>query len=257
MRIVSLCPSNTEILFAIGAGKDVVAVEKWSDYPPETADLPSVGSEMDVDMDLVASHEPDLVLASLSVPGMERTVEALKKKGIAYLVLNPQSLEDIFRDLETVGKAVGQVREAEKEIHRMRGEIELLRTMNQDRKIRADVYIEWWPKPAITPGCRCWTRDMIEIAGGVNIFEDQDFRSGEVTYQEVAEKNPDLILLCWCGIPIEKIDTESAIHREGWQEITAVKEGKVFAVEEGFYGRPGPRALSGIRQMAEWIAAMS
>jgi iron complex transport system substrate-binding protein len=97
---------------------------------------------------------------------------------------------------------------------------------------------------------------MIEAAGGRNIFDDQDYRSGSIEYHEVVEKDPELILLCWCGIPREKIRPEEAAARENWNRIKAVKKGMVHAVEEGWYGRPGPRIVMGIRQMAEWMAGL-
>jgi iron complex transport system substrate-binding protein len=254
LRIVSLCPSNTEILFALGAGDEVVAVEKWTDFPPEAATLPKVGTEMDVDMDLVASHKPDLVLASLSVPGMEKTVNALKERGFNHLVLNPRSLEGIYEDIGTVGRAVGREKEAEEQVRRMKEEIEELRAINAGRERRPGVYIEWWPKPAITPGGRCWTRDMVEAAGGRSLFEDRDMRSGPVDYNEVLERDPELIILCWCGIDRAKIDTGHALIRDGWDRIRAVRNKAIHIVEEGEYGRPSPRVIHGIREMAHWIS---
>lgn len=254
MRIVSLCPSNTEILFALGAGDEVVAVEKWTDFPPEAAALPKVGTEMDVDMDLVASHKPDLVLASLSVPGMEKTITALEERGFPHLVLNPQSLDGIYEDILTVGQAVDREVQAEDLVRRMKKEIEELRGINAGRGRRPGVYIEWWPKPAITPGRRCWTRDMVDAAGGRSLFEDREMRSGPVDYDEVLARDPELIILCWCGIDRAKIDAGHAANREGWDRIRAVRSQALHIVEEGEYGRPSPRVIHGIRQMARWIS---
>jgi iron complex transport system substrate-binding protein len=256
LRIVSLCPSNTEILFALGAGPEVKAVEKWTDYPPEAVGLPTVGTEMDVDMALVASHKPDLVLASLSVPGMEKNVEALEKAGLPYLVLNPKCLDDVYTDLDTVGKAISREREAARLTRKMKSEIESIRQMNRGRSRPARVYIEWWADPCITPGRLCWTRAMIEAAGGENIFADQEVRSRPVHAEEVVKGDPELILLCWAGIPFDEIDPAKARARKEWNRITAVQTGSLHPVEEGWYGRPGPRVVLGIRQMAEWIAAL-
>src|SRR5512146_116863 len=107
MRLVSLCPSNTEILFALGLGEQVVGVDDWSDWPAEVAGLPRVGGDLTSDLDRVAALRPDLVLASLSVPGMERNVEGLGARGLPHLVLNPHSLDEVLGDILAVGEACG------------------------------------------------------------------------------------------------------------------------------------------------------
>ena len=102
-RIVSLACSNTEILFALGLGAQVVGVDDWSDFPPQVGGLPRVGPDLGIDMAKVAGLEPDLILASLSVPGMERNIPALERLGVPFLVLDPKSLHDVFGDIERVG----------------------------------------------------------------------------------------------------------------------------------------------------------
>ncbi len=116
--------------------------------------------------------------------------------------------------------------------------------------------VEWWADPCITPGRLCWTRAMIEAAGGENIFADQEVRSRPVHAEEVVKGDPELILLCWAGIPFDEIDPAKARARKEWNRITAVQTNSLHPVEEGWYGRPGPRVVLGIRQMAEWIATL-
>lgn len=255
MRIISLCPSNSEILFAIGAGDQVVAVEKWTDYPPEAARLPQVGTEMDVDMEAVEALEPDLVLASLSVPGMEKNVQALEERGLPHMVLDPRGIEDIYADIVTVGEAVGREEEALSLVRAMRAEISELKGINAGRRRAARIYVEWWPKPAISPGRETWTTEMIEIAGGTNIFDDLPAPSGPVQYSDVVSRDPEIILLCWCGIHRSEIDPASLDSREGWSRINAVARKRIHVVEEGWYGRPGPRIVQGIRQVARLVEA--
>jgi len=257
VRLISLCPSNSEILFAIGAGEELVAVEKWTDYPPAATRLPTVGTEMDVDIDAVASYKPDLVLASLSVPGMEKNVAALQDRGLPHLVLDPHSIEEIYGDILRVGQAVGRESESRELVRAMRNEIAALEAINVDSTTRARLYIEWWPKPAISPGRISWTDEMIEIAGGRNIFADMQRVSGQVDYEEVAARDPEIILLCWCGIHRSEIDAGTLASRSGWSRINAVDNRRIHVVEEGWYGRPGPRIVDGIRQMAGLIKELS
>ena len=91
---------------------------------------------------------------------------------------------------------------------------------------------------------------------GENIFADLEARSQPVHAEEVVKRDPELILLCWAGIPFDEIDPAKARDRAGWDRITAVQTGRLHPVEEGWYGRPGPRVVLGIRQMAEWITAL-
>jgi len=257
LRIISLCPSNSEILFAVGAGDQVVAVEKWTDYPPAAARLPKVGSEMDADMDAIAAHEPDLVLASLSVPGMEKNVRALEARGIPHMVLDPHAIADIYGDILRVGEAVGRDAQARALVRSMQDRIAALGRRNAGRAKPARIYIEWWSEPAITPGRSCWTSEMIEIAGGENVFADIVTASGRIDYQDVVDRDPEIVLLCWCGIDKNEIDAASLHGREGWSRIDAVSQKRIHVVEEGWYGRPGPRIVEGIEQMAGLIAALA
>lgn len=110
LKIVSLCPSNTELLAYLGRLDDVAAVDDSSDWPPEVKQLPNVGPDLHIDMDRVEALKPDLVVASLSVPGMERNVEELKRRGLPHLVLASNSLEDIANDLLQLGEALGETK---------------------------------------------------------------------------------------------------------------------------------------------------
>lgn len=112
MRLISICPSNTELAAYLGLADSLVAIDDFSDWPKRVTELPKLGPDLSINMDLVEQHQPDLVLASLSVPGMEKNIEELKKRNIPHLVLNPQSFKDIGDDLLAVGRAAG----AEKEL---------------------------------------------------------------------------------------------------------------------------------------------
>ncbi len=107
MRIVSLCPSNTELLVALGLWNDVVGVDDDSDWPPEVQSKPRVGRDLNIDVEKVSALKPDLVVASLSVPGMERNIEALEQQGLPYIVLNPQRIEEVADNFRFLGSACG------------------------------------------------------------------------------------------------------------------------------------------------------
>lgn len=108
MRIISLCPSNTEVLGYLGLADQLIGVDDFSDWPKSVHHLPRLGPDLSIDIDMVEKLNPDLVIASLSVPGMEKNVEELNKRKIPHIILNPQSLSDIQNDLVLTGKALNE-----------------------------------------------------------------------------------------------------------------------------------------------------
>ncbi|MCZ6646318.1 MAG: cobalamin-binding protein [SAR324 cluster bacterium] len=249
-RLVSIAPSNAEIVGALGATHLLVGVESSSDYPPQVLSLPRLGPDLHVDMQALADLQPDLVLASLSVPGMERNITALESLGLPYLVLAPRSLTDIREDMERVGQALGFQEGAARAIGHMDGELQRLRaTHGGEPPLR--VYLEWWPKPMFSPGRACWSNELIKIAGGRNVFGGLPAQSAEVQVADVVAADPEVIFVSWCGVPMDKLNPERVLKREGLETVSAVREGRVYAVDESLLGRPGPRVVQGITAMAE------
>ena len=253
MRIVSICPSNTEIACAVGLGPQLVGLDRSSDWPPEVRQLPRVGPDLTVDVAAIAALKPDLVLSSLSVPGMERNLEALDAAGIPHLVLDAQSIAGVFASILQVGRLVGRGAQAAGVVADMRARLDGIRASAAALPRRARVFLEWWPRPVITPGARCWTTEMIAIAGGENVFADLDVRSTPIEDSAVPPRQPDLLLTCWCGVPHERQDPTRMAGREGWATMPAVVGRRLFAAEERYFGRPGPRLVEGVAWLHERI----
>lgn len=251
-RLVSIAPSNAEIVGALGATDLLVGVESSSDFPPEVKALPRLGPDLAVDMEALAALKPDLVLASLCVPGMERNIAGLECLGVPYLVLAPQSLAEIRADILRVGAAIGFGNAAARVVADMDGRLEALRTRQQGRA-PVPVYLEWWPKPMFTPGGACWSNELIALAGGRNVFADRPGQSTEVTPEEVTQANPDVIVVAWCGVPFDKLNVNRVLQREGLGGVSAVRHHRVHAVDESLLGRPGPRVVEGIEAIARAI----
>ena len=169
-RIVSLCPSNTEILFLLGLKDRIVGVDNFSDWPKEVEQLPRCGPDLDIDLDKVKALRPDLVVASLSVPGMEKNIEGLRREGIPHLVLSPKRIEDVADDIRRTGEAAGVGERAERVAERFERRLEEIKSKVPQGRPKPRLYWEWWPKPVFTPGRRNWLNDVSEIVGGVNIF---------------------------------------------------------------------------------------
>lgn len=251
MRIVSICPSNTEILDYLGRTDLLVGVDDFSDWPQSISELPKVGPDLSIDMDKVAALEPDLVLASLSVPGMEKNVEGLEEYQLPYLILNPNSLHDIAEDIGIVGHAIGESQLGMKKKAAFLDEIDLLRHKGEADADRPKLYWEWWPKPVFTPGAVNWLTEISELAGAQNIYATEQVASFQTDWEDVKTRNPDHICMVWVGIKEEKMRPELVMQRPGWDMMSAVQNRNIHVLEESLYCRPSPRLLEGLRKLVK------
>lgn len=263
-RIVSICPSNTELLDALGLLDRVVGVDDYSDWPVEKVQhLPKLGPDLNIDMEKLQSLHPDLVIASLSVPGMEKNVERLEALGIPYLVLNPKSFEEIYQDIETLGRACGVEERAAAVIADLRGRVTRVVEAVQARRsaVQSDpsdltvpkLYWEWWPRPLISPGGLNWLTELSRLAGAENLFSDQPGDSYTADPDEVIQRAPDYVFAVWCGVHSDKVKPSMITDRPGWAATPAVQHGRVFVLEEGLYCRPSQRLFDGLEELVQLI----
>lgn len=250
MKIISICPSNTELCVYLGIESQLIAIDDYSDWPNSIQTLPRVGPDLSINLDSVQALEPDLVLASLSVPGMEKNIEGLEKRGIPHLTFNPQSLEDIANDILTLGNAVGLAEKAGVQAAHFRETILHYKTIADKIEHKPSLYWEWWPNPLFTPGGINWLTEISRLAGGYNLFEDIDLASVMISPEDVIKRNPDYICLAWVGVPLKRINPKLVQKRENWSEITALQNNKIFVLEEPLYCRPSPRLLEGLAKLA-------
>ncbi|MFC0559514.1 cobalamin-binding protein [Halalkalibacter alkalisediminis] len=249
MRIISICPSNTELLAYLQLTNQLVGVDDFSDWPKSIEGLPRLGPDLSIRMDEVEALKPDLVLASLSVPGMEKNVDELKKREIPHVVYNPNSLKDIKENLLDLGKRTDKVAEAkqilEKYDHFLHTYEEKCYQVNPTK-----LYWEWWPKPIFTPGKRNWLTEISQLAGGRNAYDHVDLASVQTDWEDVYQQNPDHICLAWVGVQTEKVKPELLWKRPNWPELEALQMNQIHILEEELYCRPSPRLLLGLKQLA-------
>ena len=252
MRVVSLACSNTEIVDGLGCGHLLVGVDDHSDFPERMiAALPKVGPDLTPDLERVAALEPDLVLATLTVPGHERVVEALQTRGLPFVAPDPTSLEDIYRDVEDIARLLGVSGRGAQLVAAMRAEL----TAPAPAPDAPTVLVEWWPKPVIAPGMLSWTTDVLHAAGARNQLEEADVKSLPLSDEEVRALAPDAFVISWCGVRPEKYAPVLYGNR-AWAGLPAVCEGRVFCDPEAYLGRPGPRLVEGVRALREVVAAL-
>jgi len=254
MRVVSHTCSNTEIVCALGCEAMLVGVDNDSDHPPQIVDaLPQLGRDLNLELERVLALRPDLVLTSRTLPGHDAIVLELEAAGLRTLVCEPLRLADVYDDIARIAAALGVPDRGTALCAAMRAAMPQVCTPNH----RPGVLVEWWPKPVIAPTRDSWVTDLIELAGGRNPFDERPGKSTPLTDAEIIDAAPDAIVMSWCGVPLAKYRREVVRRREGWEALTAVREGQIHAVTEAFLGRPGPRLVEGYRALRRIIEPLS
>lgn len=253
MRLVSICPSNTELLGYLNLIPHLVGVDNDSTWPSTIQDIPKVGPDLQIDIQKVVSLRPDLVLASLSVPGMEKNIAQLEKENIPYIVLNPSSLGDVANDLQTVAQLTNKESKATEILSRYHAFIHHYKELAQTVEVKRSVYFEWWPKPVFTPGGTNWLTEISELCGATNIFSDKSIPSVQTDFSEVARLNPDMMFMVWVGVEEKKMNVQHFKKREDSHLLTAIKQNHLYTLEESLFCRPSPRLLVGMKKLASLI----
>lgn len=249
-RIVCLTAEMAEIAYLVGAGERVVGVPGTARRPEGVREKARVGGFTTFRLDRILALEPDLVLA---FSDLQRDVVAdLIGAGVSVLCTNQRSLDEVMRTILLVGAALGGEGPARDVIADMRDEIRQIREYSSVWPDRPRVYFEEWHAPLIT-GIR-WVSEMIEIAGGDDVFAD---RRGEraapgrtVLPDEVGRRDPDIILASWCGKPV---DRDAIARRPGWDRVSAVRAGQIHEMDGADVLVPGPSLMAGLRRMHEII----
>jgi iron complex transport system substrate-binding protein len=246
LRIVSLAPSNTEILYAIGAGDQIVGVTTFCDYPAEAKARPKVGGWTNLDYEMIKALEPDVVVTSTIV--QEKVAEKCRELGFNLLHLDPKNLSDVFETVLKLGQLTGMQANAELVVQRMRLKMDEVKRKTEGAKTRPRVYAEEWHKPPFV--CGNWVPELIETAGGISLINGG--RSREVTTEEVQKFDPHYMIVTWCGFK-NRAQAETVKFREGWENIYAIKNDRIFIFDDSYLNRPGPRIVEGLEILARTI----
>ncbi|TNJ64200.1 cobalamin-binding protein [Paenibacillus hemerocallicola] len=253
MRIVSLSPSNTELLGFMGLDRFIVGVDKYTDWPASVNGLPRLGSDLNIDMEAVEALRPDLVLASLTVPGMEKNIAGLQERNLPFITLNPKRLSDISDCMIEVGEAMGELERARAAKAKYEDMLAHYAELSRRCTDKPSLYWEWWPKPVFSPGGGNWLSEISALAGAVNVFADNPAAKVKTDWDDVAGRDPDYILLAWVGVREQLVKPESIRTRPGSERLRAVAEDRVRVMEESLYCRPSPLLVAGLRKLGHML----
>ncbi|MEE9216572.1 MAG: ABC transporter substrate-binding protein [Anaerolineales bacterium] len=248
-RVVSLAPSNTEILFAIGAGNQVVGRDEFSDYPPDALNVSSVGNTFGkLNEEAIVALEPDLVLVSdLNSP---EQVASLEEIGLTSFVLpNPTDFEGLYRNLETVGMLTGRRDQTRDLADQLRARVDRVVQRIQGTN-PVTVYYEVDssdPNAPWTTGADTFHDVLIQLAGGTNVASDIT-GWGQISLEELIARDPEVMI--FGEGPFVPTTPDLVAARPGWGSITAVANNAVYAVDTNLVDRPGPRLVDALERIA-------
>jgi len=252
-HIVSLAPSNTEILFALGAGSQMIGRDALSDYPAEAQAVTSIGSVLDkLNTEAIVALKPDLILAAeINSPEQVKALEDLKLA--VYWLPNPKKFEDLYTNLETVGKLTGRSSEATKLIESIKARYDIVTRKVAAAKDKPLVFYEidgTDPTKPWTAGPNSFIDTMLTLAGGRNVGAALKDPFAQISSEELVAQNPDVILL---GDALYGVTVESLAQRPGWNSLRAIKNKQVFTFDDNLISRPGPRLIDGLEEMAKMV----
>jgi iron complex transport system substrate-binding protein len=251
-RIVCLTAETVEVVYALGAGERVVGVPGTAERPAEVREKPKVGGFTTFRLDKILALAPDLVLAFSDL--QKDTVRDLVGAGIPVFAANQRSFQDILQTILMIGGMIGRDAAARELVQDMQDEVRQVREFSSIWPDRPRVYFEEWDAPLIA-GIR-WVSELIEIAGGNDVFPELRERAAAagrvVDPDEVARRDPQIILASWCG---KRLEPDRIRSRPGWDLISAVEENRIYELDGADILAPGPSVMAGLRRIHEIVQA--
>jgi len=245
-KVVSLAPADTEIAYAIGGGSKMVGGTSYDDYPAEARSLPKVGDFASPSVEKIVALQPDLVLAAGGIQAGLRS--KLEKLGMQVFVVDPTTYDGVMADITRLGQLMGLEAPATKVV----GDMTRAKATVQARVATLDrpaTFIEVYSKPLMTAGGKTFIDDLVTLAGGSNIGTQAGDGFPNFSSEVLVKDNP-AVYVAMAGA---QSSPGAIAERPGYSGLAAVKDGKVFVLDDDLIARPGPRLAQGLEQLAAMI----
>ena len=240
MRILSLSPSSTEILYALGAGDDIIGVTHVCDYPTEAQWKPQFGSWLHNQPERLRAAEPDVIITTTYFP---KELESLKHSH-TLLHLEPKGLAGVFESIHNIGEVCGRTQAARDLVDSMQRNFEQLRAAAPSQRLH--VYCEEWPSPPMIAGN--WVPEIVDLVGGKPVGGVHNQPSSPIHVDALHEADPDIMLFHWCSQNDPK-ELGEVRARAGWSELRAVQTHALVRIPNSLLNRPGPRLVEGAQHI--------
>jgi iron complex transport system substrate-binding protein len=244
-RVVSLIPATTELLFAIGAGASVVGRSVWCEYPAAALQVPSVGDGIMPNIEAVTARRPDVVVLYLSSQNA-LAAKQLRQLGIPTVQFRTDQLSDVARVGQLLGLLTGHREGAASMARRFADSLAAATVSRPADPVSAFLLV--WADPPMTVGAGSYLTELVERAGGRNIYADLPSSSGQISVESAVARNPDVVLVLGDSLP-------AFAHRPEWQSVPAVREHRFIYAKGTMFGQPSPRAPVAIRFLAAQFRA--
>ncbi|MDX1772145.1 MAG: ABC transporter substrate-binding protein [Planococcaceae bacterium] len=248
--IVSMIPSNTEILYALGLSEEIVGVSDYDNYPEEAASKEKIGG-MEFNVEKIISLNPDLVLAHESALGTwDAGLQQLRDAGVqVYTVTNAETFDATYETIHEIGEATGKTEEATKIVEDMKAKIKVVQDKVADVDTKKKVLVEVSPEPEIyTPAGNTIMNEMLGMINAENLVADLDGWI-KIDPEEIVKRNPDVILTTYGNYTPDAVNL--VLNRNGFSDVTAVKNKAVYDMDADLTGRMGPRLAEGLELVAK------
>jgi iron complex transport system substrate-binding protein len=256
-RVVSVAPSNTQIMFAIGAGDKIVGLTDYDNYPYNfsawiaAGNMTSIGGYSTPNKETIVSLNPDLILATKI---NDADVVTLRGLGLKVLVLEPKNVANVMQDISLLGRVTNKESAANTLISTLNAQIDAVVAKIAAANVTAKptVYYEIWWGPAMSVGKDTWVNDIITKAGGVNLFGNLTDEWPTVSSETIASLNPDVIVLPTSMGWTPSYGTQAdVIARPGWSNINAVKNNRIAVIDGDLFAEVGPRVAEQVQTLAK------
>lgn len=242
-RIISLAPSNTEILFALGLGGKVVGVTDYCDYPPEALNKTKVGGYANPDVEKIVALDPDLILVAHGTP-ME-VVNSMAGLGLTVFGIKTTDLDDLLNDIRRIAEITDTEAEAQALTFEMESRIQAVTNQTDELEQRPRVFYIVWHDPLWTAGSGTFIHELIEKGGGANIFQNVTGYP-TISIEEVIARDPEIIIT-------SEWSYEWAINASELASTNASQTGRIYTLDDDLVQRPGPRLVEGLEWFAHFI----
>jgi ABC-type Fe3+-hydroxamate transport system substrate-binding protein len=243
-RIVSLSPTTTELLFALGAGDRLVGRTRWDLFPPAARAVPDLGDGIRPSIELLLAARPDLVILYASNDNRD-AARALRAAGIRVVALRIDSIAEFFRTAEILGAVTGRPGPARAVVDSVSRSLEQVRAATAGLP-RPTVFFHAYENPLLTIGAGSYLSELIDIGGGRNVFGDLPGPSPQVSFEEVLRRNPDRVLVS----PVTAAELRASPR---WRLLPAVRDDRVLVMDTTLVGRPGIRLGEAAWSLAELL----
>ncbi|HSB71941.1 MAG TPA: cobalamin-binding protein [Candidatus Methylomirabilis sp.] len=253
LRLVSLAPSLTEIVFALGRGDWLVGVTEFCDYPPAARSRPKVGGTVTPNLERILQLRPSLVLITADGNPLQ-TVARLGELGLPVFAVTPESFPGILTTIQELGRVLRAEEAAAALVRRIQDRAAAVRQAVRGRPRPRVLYLVW-PDPLVAAGPATFVNDLLGIAGGENIVRERTVPYPHLGWEEVVERAPEVILVSTHRDQDRPAAGGSALRTawSRWQSIPAVRSGRVLEVPSDTILRPGPRVVEGLEELARAI----